>query len=400
MRFIAITVAGLLFVAGCAASPAASPSPAAIATAPPASGSPTPAPATEAPASGLTPTRPAPTTSPAVKPGIPADLLAIPGAITIATATQTAGGGWQLVLTVVRPGEQPVAGAFALPVPDGWLPRQRSRVRISPDGWAALELTSVEDRDIDDDAIMTVDLVGDGGSSEAILGSAPTWLPDGMLLFTTSLRHPHREVARRIRDHGLGRTLDLVIDEDEARPLFPGSYLVHGNVTGLQGWRGDWDDPALLLIRWNGTVLRREWADPPLLVLGAERSASASGDRLTGCAPWACPVEWRVPAGRQLELPVPAFTHAWTRDGTALVALDIETPRVNLVRRVGDSLIVDPLVTLPTGAVAGDILDFAGMSSWAAVLETDEASGRVTIIPFDGSAVIGPFDGTLAAVTE
>ena len=247
---------------------------------------------------------------------------------------------------------------------------------------------------------MTLDLLGDGGSSDVILGSGPTWLPDGTLLFTTHLLRPHREVARRIRDHGLGRTLDLVIDEREATPAFPGSYTVHGDASGLQGFRGSWDDPRPVVLRWSGDVVKRSWSDAPLLVLGAERSAGAGGERVTDCRPWDCPVVWRQADGSVRDLRVPAGIRAWTRDGAALVALDYDRSRAHLIRASADDLEVQPLAELPQPSLEGDSFDFAAMSSWSSALETDEADGRVTIIPFDGTAALGPFEGSVAAVNE
>ena len=57
---------------------------------------------------------------------------------------------------------------------------------------------------------------------------------------------------------------------------------------------------------------------------------------------------------------------------------------------------VTPLAELPPAALQGTLTFITGANDWAAIVEV--AEGRVTVVPLDGSPVVGPFEGTLALV--
>lgn len=272
-------------------------------------------------------------------------------------------------------------------------------MRVSADGWAALELDSIEDRPIDDDAIMTVDLLGGGGSSGAILGSAPVWLPDGTLLVTVQakIKGVFREVARRIPLRGLGSPVDLVIDDDRASPWFPGRYVMSRDLSGLFGWKGDAGDPTPVTIRWDGSVAPRNPTEPPFFDLGSERWAGADGEKVVGCPLGECQPNWRRADGSLVPFPFRVQAGAWQRDGSVLLVL--EDSALKAVNDEGGGGLVERTIGfVPAGGLMGDIFDIAGMNDWAAAIEGDD--GMVTVIPFDGSAPLGPFPGTLAGVGD
>ena len=69
-----------------------------------------------------------------------------------------------------------------------------------------------------------------------IRGWDPIWLPDGTLVVFGSLETdaPHEEGFRRVTDHGFGATLETVVPTDRAELLHPLSYIVHGDLSGIQ----------------------------------------------------------------------------------------------------------------------------------------------------------------------
>ena len=324
-------------------------------------------------------------------------LVAQPGAMTIAAIEEDAPGAWILALTVVRQGKPVVTGSFDLPVPDGWEPGDPAQVRISADGWVAFEIVSIEDRDTDDNAIVTMDPFGNGGVSRPIMGSAPVWLADGTLLLTSEVRldGAWSEVARRIPDHGLGTPVDLVLPQVPPWPWFPGHYVVDGDGSGILGDRGDFKDPVSVTLRWDGTVVRRDAGAAPYLDLGAERWAGAGGEVVVGCPMGTCPSEWRRPDGTLLPYPDPGQATAWLPDGAGLLVLD-DGGLKEVRDEGGDALAVRTIGSVPADGLLGDSFAITGVTRWAAAIEGDDS--RVTLVPLDGSAPVGPFAGTLAVV--
>ncbi len=365
-------------------------------------------PAVESPSSQPSPT-PSSSPSPVVSEPSPREtfaedqvspaLMAQPGAMTIAAIEEEAAGAWILVLTVARQGRPVVSGSFDLPVPAGWEPQDPAEIRISADGWVALGISAIEARDdnaiLTDNATMTVDLFGNGGRSGAIPGSAPLWLPDGALLFTIQARldGDWLEVARRIPDHGLGTPVDLVLPDAPPWPWFPGHYVVEGDGSGILATKDE--DPVSMTIRWDGTMVERDAGAPPYLDLGAERWAGADGAIVVHCGFDTCPAEWRRPDGSRLPYPFLEQATAWLPDGSALLVLDDGDLKV--VRdEGGDALTVRTIGSAPADGLQGDSFAITGITDWAAAIEGDDS--MVTLVPLDGSAPVGPFAGTLAAV--
>src|SRR5262245_51469626 len=327
-----VVVAGLL--AGCARP---------LTSAPPTSAPPTPARTTSAacatPVSRVCPAATAPgTAGPAPAPPaspVPRNLLAAAGAMVVGRVQPGPLGWWVLELVVVLPDTSRTPGSFNFRVPDGWEPRWNNggligSIRVTADGWAAIEIRRIVEQGMNDNAVLVVDLLGRRGATDPIIGSGPVWLPDGTLLVTAMVRvgGTYRETARRIGDHGFGETLDLVIDQELARPYFPLRYIVHGDESGLEGWGGDvgWTGDVY---RWDGGVLGRDPIEPPYLELGNERSSGANGERILNCPPMeeSCPLRWRRADGKVLKHPVEPMRIAWTRDGTALVILVLDGGR-------------------------------------------------------------------------
>jgi hypothetical protein len=362
---------------------------------------------TPTPPTATAPGSATPSTSPSPVTGLPAGVLGAPGSIVVANVDKDARGEWQLHLQVVSADVATVeTGTYPFLVPDSWRPARVPRVVISADGWAAIALEATDDQATDGSAVMVLDLVGDGGSSGAIVGSGPSWLPDGTLLLSerVMINKAYREVARRIPDHGFGGPTDLVIGQQPpawtsgypALPAFPGYYLVEADGSGLRGYvfRGNTQPEQPITVRWDGTVVRRDAADPPLLTFGTERTAGAHGEAVIGCADGSCPRQWQRPDGRLVALPFHIGTSAWTRPGDALIALD--GTRVGRITDTSGGPAWTPLAELPAASFEGDTVSLTGMSDWAAVLESD--AGHAIVIPLDGSEIIGPLDGTLAAV--
>ncbi len=322
-------------------------------------------------------------------------LIAEPGAMTIAAIEEEASGAWILALTVAREGKPVVTERFDLPVPDGWEPGDPAQVRISADGWVAFEIVSIEDRDTDDNAIVTMDPFGNGGVSRPIMGSAPVWLSDGTLLFTVQARLDGgwSEVARRIPDHGLGTPVDLVLPDAPPWPWFPGHYIVDGDGSGILASKDV--DPVSMTIRWDGTMVERDAGAPPYLDLGAERWAGADGEVVVHCGFDTCPAEWRRPGGSRLPYPFLEQATAWLPDGSALLVLDDGVLK-EVHDEGGAALMVRTIGAVPADGLLGASFAITGITGWAAAIEGDDS--RVTLVPLDGSAPVGPFAGTLAAV--
>jgi hypothetical protein len=335
------------------------------------------------------------------------DLLAAPGSIVVAGVESGPDRQVRLTLQYIRDALPVVSETVVFRVPEGWSAgNDVARIRLTADGWAAIEIRSIEERYVDDNAILAIEILGDGRQSQPIVGSAPVWLPDGTLLFTVQarVRSAYEEVARRITSHGTGVIGDLVIGDTGAQPTFPLKYIVEGDISGIIG--GFDDRPAT--IKWNGEVVRRNRSDVPYLELGSERTGGANGVRTViapegtkVCFQDPCPIDWRRADGTRLPLPDTPSDHAWTRDGSKLFVhyheprADIGGSDFALVHDSPTGLQFEPLAqSRATFAIGSDWL--AGVSDWAAVLENDD--GQVIVIPFDGSPVIGPIQGTLALV--
>jgi hypothetical protein len=330
-----------------------------------------------------------------------AELIGAPDAITIATVEAAASGDWLLVLRVVRPNDRDATRAFALAVPGGWRLPERARVRVTADGWAAVELDAVGDLPVNDSAVVTVSLLGDGRMSPAILGSAPVWLPDETLLLTAKAQvgganGPFREVARRVPDHGLGAPVDLVIDDRHASPWFPRAYVASDDLDGLVAWRDDGGHRTPVTLHWDGAVTGRDPALAPYLELGVERRAGARSEETVGCAMNACTPEWRRADGTRLPLPpLRIRAGAWSPDGTSHLVLEDAALKA-LADDGGEALTVRLIAVAPAAALQGDVVWIAGMNDWAVIIEGDD--GTVTVVPADGSGPARTFEGTLAGV--
>ena len=349
--------------------------------------------------------------------------LATPGAIVIADIQQEPSNEWLLTVTVVPPGRPVVSDGIRFRG-DAWVPIGNDRpgdaepfdiltgsVRLTRDGWAAIEVHAIDTHDhlgrpLPGRGVVVLDTLGDRGFSPMIGGGSPIWLPDGTLLLaggppTSSV---HDNGVRRVRDHGFGEVLDLVIPAGEAEPSYPLNYIVHGDLLGIEAFGGETDDWGRVTVRWDGTLVPRKRKDPPYLALGVERSAGAEGQFVVGCNGWGpCALEWQRPGGRVLAHPAINLEHSWTRDGEALVVLDGAAPnrqdddQILLIRDSPSGLVTRPLAQPAAGELDGGLFFFRGMSDWAIALERD-SDRHVNVIPLDGSPVIGPLVGTVALV--
>jgi hypothetical protein len=337
-------------------------------------------------------------------------VLAAPGAIVITKITPGPAGWWVLKMDVVRRGAPIAEGSVTFRTPDGWAARWDNgsifgNVRLTSDGWAAIEIERVVEQGLDDYGLMVIDLIGAGGSAGPIIGSGAVWLPDGTLLISARERIDGvwKDLARRIPNHGSGVATDTVIDDECVLRLHPLHDVVRGDLSGIDAY-DSCRNARPATFRWDGSVAGRDPADPPFLQLGGERYSGADGSRVLPCGDMEgfCDLRWRRPDGTVLDYPSRPALKAWTRDGTALVIADFAKPDVlrgsvfGLLTDGSGGLETQVLAPLPAGQPRGNLYFLQGMADWAAVLEGDE--GNVNIVPLDGSPVIGPFDGTLALV--
>jgi hypothetical protein len=334
---------------------------------------------------------------------LPADVLASPGAVVVAEVTQGPLDWWALQLLVIRRDAAPEAGAFNFRAPPGWQPRTSPEVvRITADGWAAIEITTEDEGAATNDGVLVIDLLGEGGASGAMPGTTPTWLPNGELL-VTGFRFRVGEIVRRIADHGFGDAVEMLTEQDCILAIGHFGYVVHGDLTGIEGFDSCRRDLRPVTIRWDGTVVPRDPRDSPYLETGDERTFGASGAEILQCPGMdPCTIEWRREDGIVLSHPAPRSKVSWTRDGSAIVAMDfgnlapLEGSNIGLIREANRDLVTKPLALLPPASLVGSGMYVVGMTDWAAVVWG--FNGNVTLVPLDGSPVIGPFPGTLALV--
>jgi hypothetical protein len=340
-------------------------------------------------------------------------LIAQPGTVILGDVESSSDGQPRLHLRFVALADgTTTTNSYSFDVPDGWKARTNDDdVMVSHDGWAAIGVerrprTIVAGNEVlvlapvhDSIGVVVVDLLGDRGSSDVILGSSPVWLPDGTLLLAADEQPapgtPYRDVARRIRDHGLGEVLTTRVDDDVAWPVSGGrGYSVLGDgsgITAIEPGARPWTD---ITLRWDGTVVGRDVAEPPILVLGTERLGGRTGERIVDPCDWGgCP-RWRRPDGTRLKLPRDPWEKAWTRDGTALVTM--KGPEVTLFRDSPDGLLASALAPIPPEGMGGDVFWIAGMTDDHVMIQGDDE--RVTIVPLDGSPVVGVYAGWLSAV--
>lgn len=352
---------------------------------------------------------PSPVSSPgsSIVGALPPGALGAPGSIVIANVEPGAHNDPTLRLEVISADARtPVTGTYPFWAPDGWQPARTPRVALSADGWAAIALDPIDATSTDEAAVMVLDLLGDSGALGPIPGSGASWLSDGTLLLTEQVRTKgaSHEVARRIADHGLGQATDLMINDQvpswsngyPVLPAFPGYYVVEADDAGLRGYvfQGTSKPEQPVTLRWDGSLSRRDVVVPPFLTFGTERAAGARGEAVVGCADGSCPRQWRRPDGTLVPFPYDTRAATWTRPGDALVALS--DTQVGSIADSAEGLTWTPIGDLPPASLEGDTVWFSGMSDWAAVLETD--AGQVSVVPLDHAGVIGPLNGTLAAV--
>jgi hypothetical protein len=343
---------------------------------------------------------PAPSASPiAARPSpIPGNVLAAPGAIVIADVEQRSPTVWVLNLDVVQQDGSIVSGAVDFGVPAEWEPRtQLGRVRLTTDGWAAIQITTIDDLAYPNDGVEVINVLGKGSASGAIIGTTATWFPDGTLLISVD----GERVIRRIADHGFGAVRDLLDEQTAPTPVWRNGWVVEGDFSGIVAWEEEYGEPPYVTLRWDGGVEPRPPAEPPYLAMGHERLASVRGartvDRETCHFEEPCPISWRRPNGKLLPIAGLPIDLAWTRDGTELVMVAFDGPSVDLIGLEDDELVVTRLdARLPPNVLSTSILWIGGMSSWAAAIEND--LDETLIVPLDGSPAIGPFQGWLALV--
>ena len=355
-------------------------------------------------------TAPSPTQPPATTeapPPIEGNVLAAPGAIAIAHITATPAGTWLLRVDVIQRDGSITSGAVDFGVPSGWKPQiQGGRVRLTSDGWAAIDITTDEETTGEDDAVMVINVLGDEPPPRAIAGVGPVWLPDGTLLLAVE----GGTIYRRIADHGSGPSSDLA-DDDQSPPI-PATppfrdVVVEGDLSGLVGWESEYGRPPYLTISWDGGVNPRPASRETYLALGIERLAGQGGARAVyrgACRIGdPCEYDWRRQGGERLPVPGVPWDLAWTRDGAELVVFDgslAEELQGAHVARIADGpggLTVTPLAQVPLpGLATGQITWIGGLSDWAVAMENDD--DEVAIIPLDGSPAIGPIDGWVALV--
>ena len=359
------------------------------------------------------------TPAPATPPpdfSIPANVLEAPGAVVVAKIEPGPLGWWILRMEVALEDRSRTSGSFTFRAPEGWAPRWDSgaltgSIRVSRDGWAAIQIEAVAEDLVDDHGILVLDMLGDRGAKGPILGSGAVWLADGTLLMTLQGRVDGigQEIARRIEDHGFGASIDLLIRDECARPFYLLRYIVLRDGSGLAGYdscRGE----RPVTLRWDGRIVGRDPSESLYLQLGGERRAGGGGnDTVVAeertdavCAFDPCPLDWRRPDGTRLPIPGVPSELSWTRDGKGLVifearpAPDFSGSNMAIVRDADGGLDIQPLAPLPPAMVQTGIYDVIGMTDWAAVVEADEP--LVGVVPLDGSPMIGPLEGTLALV--
>jgi hypothetical protein len=358
---------------------------------------------TTSPSESTPPATPGPTpiasASPSAEPPapIPGTVLDAPGAIVIANIQQRSATAWVLKLDVVQPDGSMVSGAVDFGVPAGWEPRtQLGRVRLTADGWAAIDINTIDDLAYPNDAVAIINVLGEGRATGPIIGTTPIWLPDGTLLIS----YDGEEVIRRIADHGFGDVSDLLDEQTAPTPVWRFGWVVEGDLSGIIASEAEYGEPPYITLRWDGGSEPRPPARTPYLAMGSERLASAAGARTVAREAChfedLCRISWRRPNGRLLPIPGLPVDLAWTRDGTALAMLDFEGSTVVLVREDDGELVVTPLDAPLAPDAFKAISWIGGMSDWAAVIEND--ADETLIVPLDGSPAIGPFSGWLALV--
>lgn len=323
------------------------------------------------------------------------NVLAAPGGIVVAKIEQRSISAWVLTLDVVQRDRSIVSGAVAFGVHPDWEPRmQMGRVRITSDGWAAISLVTRDELAFPSNGLAVINVLGEGQASDVIIGTTPSWLPDGTLL----LSYNDEAVIRRITDHGFGEVRDLPDEQTAPTPVWRDGWVLEGDLSGIVAWERDYGEPPYVTLRWDGGVDARPATKPTYLGMGTERLAGVAGAQIyPGTCFDVCSPNWLRRSGELVPIPGLPVDFAWTRDGKGLVVLDFQGPQVALVHDDGDELVVETLdAALAPGALSRANHWIGGMSDWATVIERDD--DQLTIVPLDGSPAIGPLDGWLAAV--
>jgi hypothetical protein len=356
------------------------------------------------PSATVPPPTPAPATPESPEP-VPGNLLAAPGAIVIANIEERPSGPWRLEVDVVQRDGSVTSGAIDFGVPDGWKPRtQLGQVRMTADGWTAIDIATVDELAPDDNGVAIFDLLGDREPFGPILGVSAMWLPDGSLLLSPD----GDAIIRRIADRGAGEVTELVDDGGSAPiPARRRGYIVEGDLSGIVGWEAEYGHPPYVTMGWDGSITPRPASQATYLAMGIERLAGAGGARTVyrGACHIGdpCEYDWRRQGGERLPVPGVPWDLAWTRDGAELIVFDgflAEELQGSHVARIKDGpggLAVTPLAPVPfRGLPTGQITWIGGMSDWAVAIENDD--DQVAVIPLDGSPALGPFDGWVALV--